>query len=212
MNIAVILSGGTGQRFKSIIPKQYQMLCGREVISYSVEAFKKSTVTDRIIIVAAETELKKLSEKYDVECIAGGKTRNESLYNALNYIHTTYSCERVLIHEAARPFIYDSLIDEYFMLLNEYDAVITAQHITDSLGKEGQHVVDRSMYYLIQAPEAFRFSLLLENFSAESEITATAQQLPADTRTKRYFDFKNNFKITLNEDLMVAETLMKLGF
>jgi len=101
------------------------------------------------------------------------------------------------------------LVDKYFALLDEYDAVITAQQITASLGREGEHVTDRSEYYLIQAPEAFKFALLERYFKADSPITATNQQLPPESRVFRNYEFRNNYKITYPEDLIIAEHLMR---
>jgi len=212
-NIGVILAGGFGSRFGSSTPKQYLSINNKEIISYSIEAFGNSKLTDKLIVVVDEDEKYKnrIEDTYKVECIRGGKSRNASLYNALKYIESNYECENVLFHEAARPFITASIIDEYFNLLTENDAVITSKKITDSLGKIGQHVTDRSEYYLIQAPEAFKFDLILNNFSPDSDITATVQQLPENIKMKKYFDFPLNYKVTYPEDLIIAEQIMKIS-
>ena len=210
MNVAMILSGGNGSRFGGELPKQYQILAQKEVIAYTIEAFQSSHQISQIIIVAAHEYLAELSIKYCIDAVAAGKTRNESLYNGLIHIKQKYPmCEKIIINEAARPFIAIDLANEYLRLLDEYDAVITAQRITDSLGKEGAAVTDRSQYYLIQAPEAFRFKLLLEKFKADSPITATVQQLPIQSKIYKYFGFRNNIKITYPEDLIIAEQLMR---
>lgn len=211
MNVAIILSGGAGTRFDNRKPKQYHALLGKEVISYSVEALMKSTLTEVIIVVAEKESVKRLTEKYGIECIEGDMSRNGSLKKGLDYVKEKYhSCQKIFINEAARPFLTAELADKYYGFLDEYDSVITTQRITDSLGREGEAVTNRKEYYLIQAPEAFRFDLLYEYFSADSPITATVQQLPADRRVLRYFDYKNNMKITYREDLLVAEQIMKL--
>ncbi len=211
MNIALILSGGTGERFGGALPKQYHMLLGKEVVGYSVDALKASSMTDRLIIAAGEYALARLAAQYEVECVAGGASRNASLKNGLDYIYRKYpECKSVFINEAVRPFLTAELADEYISSLDEYDAVITAQHITDSLGRVGEPATDRSEYYLIQAPEAFRFEYLYRHFSADSPLTATVAQLPADRKVRKYFEYKHNMKITYAEDLLFAEQLMKL--
>ena len=210
MDIAIILSGGSGARFGEVLPKQYHMLCGKEVIAYSVEAMQKSSETDAIIIATAPEFAEKLTKTYGVICINSGPTRNGTIKNCLDYIKTEYpACERILINEAARPFITADIADDYLCNLAEYDAVITAQHITDSLGREGEGVTDRSEYYLIQAPEAFRFDCLYRRFKSDSPITATVQQLPLERKVMKNFAFKHNMKITYPEDLHRAEQLMK---
>jgi len=211
MNITLILSGGSGVRFGSGTPKQYYMLMGKEVIAYSLDASLKSLLTNKTIIIAGTQYVERLSSTYGVTCIEGGASRNESLKKGLEYIKASYPlCEKVFINEAVRPFLTIEIIDEYYRYLDEYDAVITTQHITDSLGRESEAVTMRDEYYLIQAPEAFRFDLLYQYFSADSPITATVQQLPADRNVMKYYDFKNNMKITYREDLLFAEQLMRL--
>jgi len=213
MNIALILSGGTGTRFGDNLPKQYHMLMGKEVIAYSIEATLKSSIAEKTIIVASSAHIERLAVTYNVPCIEGGASRNTSLKNGLDYIKFKYpSCEKVFINEAVRPFLTTDTINEYFLYLDEYDAVITTQHITDSLGRDGEAVTMRDEYYLVQAPEAFKFDLLYRHFSADSPITATVQQLPADRKVLKYFGFKHNMKITYKEDLLHAEQIMRLYY
>lgn len=211
-NIGVILSGGSGSRFGGKVPKQYCILNGREVIRYTIEALRQSDMIQEIVIVMDQKEyLENSLQIHSVHRIIGGDTRNASLYHALTYIKMKWpDCEKVLIHEAARPFLKKEIVDTYLEKLDTVDAVITTQHITDSLGRTGQHVVDRNEYYLIQAPEAFRFQLLYENFSPESTITATSQQLPEGAAVEHYYDFENNMKITYPKDLYLAEHCMRM--
>lgn len=214
-NIGVILAGGIGTRFDSNIPKQYMKLNGQEVIAYSISAFKRSTQIDSFVVVvdAQEFESKNIENKYEVICIRGGETRNQSLYNAIIYIRENIpECRKVLFHEAARPFIKPEILDIYFNELDYCDAIITAAKITDSIGNYNQWYVDRKEFYLIQAPEAFDFNIISKHFLPNSNITATIQQLPSNIRLKKYFDFKNNLKITFPEDLFLAEQLIKLQY
>lgn len=211
MNISMILSGGVGSRFESDIPKQYNILLEKEIISYSIDAIKGAVESQKIIVLCDCSYSERISKQYDVICVECGNTRNSSLKNGLDYIKTNFpECDRVFITEAARPFLTSRIVDDYFRMLGEYDAVITAQHITDSLGRKNESVTLRDEYYLIQAPEAFRFDMLYDNFKADSNITATVQQLPEERKVREYYDFKNNMKITYPEDLIIAEQLMKL--
>lgn len=210
MNIGILLAGGSGRRFGGKTAKQFTLLGGRKIIEYSIQAFKSAALLDKFLIVSNEIYLRQNGiDMSDIEAVTSGNTRNQSLYQALKFVNENYpSCKNVFIHEAARPFISSDLIDRYLSILNEYHAVITAQHITDSLGKIGEHVVNRDQYYLIQAPEAFRFRILYDNFSALSSITATCQQLPEYAKIKKIFDFKVNLKITYPEDVLIAEQIL----
>lgn len=209
-SVALVLSGGSSARFGGKLPKQYQCINGKQVIAYTIEALKASAGVDGIVIAAGVEYIDELRRTYNTEVAIGGETRNESLRNGLEYIKVRFpECEKVFINEAARPFITTDLVDNYFNLLGEYDAVITTQYITDSLGCEGIHVTDRTGYYLIQAPEAFLFPPLYRCFEAKSPITATNQQLPPECKIYRNFEFRNNFKITYPEDREIAEKLMR---
>lgn len=210
MNIGIILSGGSGTRFGNALPKQYHELLGKKVISYSVDALTASQKIDAVIVVADPEFISEIREKYSVVCIPGGNTRNQSLRYGLEYIRSTFpNCEKVFITEAARPFLTTEIVDTYLSSLDEYDAVITTKQITDSLGRIGEAVTMREEYYLIQAPEAFCFSMLYEHFQENSPITATVQQLPAERKVLNYYDFRHNLKITYPEDLVMAEHLMR---
>jgi 2-C-methyl-D-erythritol 4-phosphate cytidylyltransferase len=211
MNCALILSGGSGSRFgDNAMPKQYHALCGKAVISYSIEALRAASLCDEIFIVAGAAYAESLAKQYGVTCVESGTTRNRSLKNGLDYIAAHRpDCGKVFINEAARPMLTANIVDEYLGKLDAYDSVITAQHIIDSLGCNLRHETDRADYYLIQAPEAFRFRLLYEHFDPESPLSATNQQMPAGSSLYKYFNFPRNIKITFPEDLIVAEYYMR---
>ena len=209
MIFGIVLANGIGSRFGTHLPKQFQTINGKKVLDYSIDSLLQSKYVDNIVVVIDDKYRDMVPESKSIACIPGGNTRNSSLKKALNYIHDYYSCDKLIIVEAARPMIRSDIIDHYIMELDRYDAVITGQHITDSLGSYGRHYVNRDDYYLIQAPEAFRFDLLYDNFNENSPITATNQQLPVDSKISINFDFKENYKLTYPEDLQMIESQMR---
>ncbi len=208
MNVGVILSGGTGTRFGTNIPKQYLKINGREVLSYAVDALKTSDV-DEIIVVCHDDYAERIRRDYGVKTVQNGETRNASLKNALRYIENRFECEKIIVLEAARPMVNSKIVNLYLEKLNSFDAAITGQRIVDSLGCFYAHSVNRKDYYLIQAPEAFRFGLLNANFDENSPLTATNQQMPEGSTLFINFDFTNNYKITYPQDLGYCEAMMK---
>lgn len=210
MNIGLILSSGEGRRFGGSIPKQYCRLNGKQIISYSIDAMKNCKDLDEIYVICNSCYIEELEKNYSVKCIEGGATRNESLYNGLRYIKDNHStCDNIFIQEAARPFITKDVVSQYIQKLQEYDAVITTKKITDSLGAVDKWYVNRENYFLVQAPEAFKFELIYENFDPHSAITATSQQLPENSSVYCNYEFRNNMKITYSADLQLAEMIMK---
>lgn len=212
MNIVAILANGIGTRFGSNVPKQFHKVNGKMVIDYVVESVLQSKDTDKIIIAtdieANSAYLSNIRSNIDVDLINGGNTRNQTLKNVISHIAENYNCEKFIVCDSVRPMITGELLDDYFLYLDEYDAVVTAQKITDSLGSYDFKKVNRERYYLMQSPEGFNFPLLNISFDPQSSLTEVTQQLPSDSKIKLYFDFNNNFKLTYPADLKYLEALI----
>ena len=211
-NIGIILAGGIGSRFGADRPKQYCTVFGKEMIWYSIDAFRRAeTIDDFIVIVdKAEMENGRIAADYGVKTVEGGASRNGSFKNALDYIAEHYpDCERIIENNAACPMITPELIDEFINLLDDYDFVNTAYKITDALGSYKDRIADREEFYLIQAPDAYRFPLLYKYFDENSNLCHPAHQLPLDTKEYRYFGYTDNYKVTYPEDIKIVEMLME---
>lgn len=197
MNAALILSGGAGRRFMSELPKQYHRVGGKMLIEYVLAAALGARDIDMVLVAGQDCgALERVKRAYAVSLAPGGARRNDTLKNGLDALKAR-ACDNVVILDAVRPLVTSDLIDTYIGYLRSgYDAVSTAQPITDSLGCYDMHAVDRSRYYLMQSPEAYRFDLLYQNFSADSNLTEVAQQLPENSKLKLYFDFPENPKLT----------------
>ena len=212
MNIGIILAGGIGSRFGADKPKQYCKILGKEMILYSIDAFKNAKKIDDFIVVLDKEQFEKgeIASKYNVKTVLGGSSRNASFKNALNYIAKNYpTCEKIVENNAACPMITSEVLDKYMSFLDEYDYVETAFKITDALGAYDKRDCDREDFYLIQAPDAYRFKLLYKYFDSESPLCHPAQQLPKNTKGYQYFDYGANYKVTYPYDLEIVEILMK---
>ncbi len=211
-NIAIILSGGVGMRYGSDKPKQYCELMGKEIISYTIDAFKNAKSIDKIIVVVDEENFysNHIKEAYGLETIAGGKTRNYSFKNALMYIEENYlECEKIIENNAACPMITTEIAEEFLSLLDKYDYVNAAYKITDALGAYNGRIANREDFYLIQAPDAYHFKQINKYFDPDSPLGHPAHQLPLELTECRYFGFSPNIKITYPEDIIIAELYMK---
>ena len=210
-NIIVILAAGMGLRYGSSIPKQFTELSGKEVLRIVLDRMLKSTLADKIIVVLDNEErMKSVRQEYDVDVILGGKDRAHSFQNALDYINDKYTAAiNVIFHEAARPLIQPFTMDEYFSLLNEYDYIETCKRITDSLGSYIEKAPNRENYYLIQAPEAYRISVLNKYYDCESDVYFAANQFPDSCKGYQNFNVENNYKLTTPEDKVLIEFLLE---
>ncbi len=200
-NIIMITAGGVGARFGSSVPKQYVEVNGRQVISYVIDACKRSQEADAILVVAHPTYHEELQAAYGIDIAGSGEELNVTKRNGLDYIREHSACEKLVVVDAVRPTVTPEVLDSFFRRLDDYDAVACARKITDSLGRYGEWVVNREEYYTLSAPEGFRFSLIDKHFRAQSPLTESIQQLPPTSKV--YLDFSVPYfdKLTYPEDL-----------
>ena len=168
---------------------------------------------DKVILVVDHDEFEShyIEKKYNIECVCGGQTRNESIKNALDYIKQNYQCETVLFHDATRPFIKSEFFDECLKAIENSDCVVAYQKITDSLCDSNNNFVERDEYKLIQTPEVFKFDVLYPIFEADSLETTIAGQLKNVSINFIESD-KFGFKITYPNDLFLAEQIDKINY
>ena len=211
MNVVMIMAGGVGNRFGANIPKQYIKLNDKPIIDYVLESVQKSKLVDKILVVIDKKCIKysNVLQNGKFDFANNGKERYESIKNGFTFIKENYKCKNVLIADAVAPFIYPELIDDYFLKLDDYDAVITSQKITGALGNYSYDALDREKYYITQSPEAFKFDLIHKYFNVNFKSQELSCQLPKDTKKYLNFNFKNNLKITYDFELEYAAYLMK---
>lgn len=226
MNVALILSGGTGTRLGADIPKQYMEINGRPVIAYCMERLLKHGEIDAVQIVAArqwqETILKCLKQ---FECRADGcvskfrgfsepgENRQLSIYHGLEDI-SRYASESdvVMIHDAARPLLSAQMITDSLIAVKGHDGVLPVLPMKDTVyrstdGKKVSSLLARNEIYAGQAPETFRFGryyeanrrLLPEKIHAINGSTEPA--IMAEMDIVMIPGDEKNFKITTREDM-----------
>ncbi len=217
MTAAIILSGGTGSRMGSDIPKQYLEVCGKPIIAYCIDTFAKSSSVDKIVIVCAD-EYKDLISRLvtDIGKFAGfappGETRQLSILSGMSKLKDVIGNDDfVIIHDAARPLVSEDAIRMIVENLKEADAVLPVLTMKDTVYEvENGKVVsnlDRSRIAAGQAPEGFRFAAYLkanEKLLPDmiKEISGSMQPaVMAGMNIKTIPGDENNFKITTPADL-----------
>lgn len=215
MNIALILSGGTGARMGTDIPKQYLKVDGRPIISYVLDIFEAHEMIERIQIVADEGWHGLISQ-YAGKKLAGfskpGVNRQYSILNGLADI-LTYADpqDHVIIHDAARPLVSSTTITEILKTLKNHEAVTPILPLKDTvyLHEDGifTGTAERAKLAAGQAPEGFllgryyeavkgllpdRIMHITGSLQAALEAGMDAVPIPGD---------EGNFKITTMADL-----------
>lgn len=211
-NIGIVLAGGIGHRFGGDKPKQYFPILGKEMIAYSIELFRAAGTIDDFVVVLNHDEFEsgRIASQYGVTAIPGGATRNWSFQAALDWIAANHpECEKVIENNAACPLTRPEWIDEMIELLDDYDWVQTTLHVTDALGSVSNRMVNRDDYFLIQAPDAYRFQELIKCFDPDNPCGHPAVQLPALARGRNVFRDGDVFKVTHPNDVEIAELMLR---
>ena len=165
MNIAIILSGGTGTRLGADIPKQYIEVNGRTIISYCLECFEACDEIDAIQVVADPAWQETIAEERFAK-IKGfskpGETRQLSIVNGLEDVRKfAEEDDTVIIHDAARPLVSEELLKRIIVAAGEHQGAMPVLPMKDTVyySKDGQSIdslLERKCIFAGQAPEAFK--------------------------------------------------------
>lgn len=236
MNYAVILSGGTGTRLGADIPKQYIRVADKMIITYCVETLVKSSFVDGVCIVASPdwySEIQEDISKYGLvsEKLLGfaepGENRQLSILSGLNKIKENClqagdngDLHTVLIHDAARPLLTDSLIERIYNGYSGFDGVMPVLPMKDTVyfsedGKKVDRLVPREKIFAGQAPELFNMKKYLDacNSLLPDKILSingsTEPAILAGMNIAFVDGDEGNFKITTKQDLERFQEIMK---
>lgn len=166
---AIILAGGTGERFGKEGGKQLVEIGGKPILTWSVEAFDAVGDIGLIVIVCpAERQGEYLSKAVDpfsfatpIVVAAAGSTRQESAFSGLELVPEEF--EYVVMHDGARPLISADLIAHTIATLKgniDADGAVVAHPAIDTLKVVENGVIvgtpDRSVFWNAQTPQVFR--------------------------------------------------------
>ena len=227
--IAIVLAAGRGKRMQSDVAKQYLLVRNKPVLYYSLKAFQDSIV-DEIILVTAEKEItyckEEIVDKYAItkvsRIVAGGKERYHSVYNGLK---ACKDAEVVLIHDGARPFVDEAIIERNVRMVKEHGACVTGMPVKDTIkisDVEGyvKETPRRDLIWTIQTPQTFRYDLIRnsydvflareEEYSKQYSVTddSMVAEIFGGIKVKLVEGSYNNVKITTPEDMVLAEAIL----
>jgi 2-C-methyl-D-erythritol 4-phosphate cytidylyltransferase / 2-C-methyl-D-erythritol 2,4-cyclodiphosphate synthase len=165
---AVIVAGGSGLRAGGGTPKQYQLIGGKPVIWWTLKAFLDHPGLSHVQVVVGAGHEKMFSDasaglKFPA-VVEGGATRQESCRLGLEAC-ANLKPDKVMIHDAARPFISADMISAVIAELERSDAVIPGLPVADTMkfapGGVITKTVDRSAMWFVQTPQGFTFEKIL---------------------------------------------------
>lgn len=220
---AIIVAAGSGTRLGGRLPKAFVDLGGKPLFLHALTTLCRHKKITEVILVVAEPMLQKARDLIaqscidtPVRCMAGGAERWRSVKNG----SIASSREWLLVHDAARPFVTNAVIDAVIAKSSTYECVITATPETDTVrvfkNDVAGAVVDRSTLVRVGTPQLFKRSLLLEAFE-KAEAHSSDQPPPTDEAALIQAMGKPvglaegdpiNFKITTPADHEIAEAVI----
>jgi 2-C-methyl-D-erythritol 4-phosphate cytidylyltransferase len=224
-NLAIILAGGSGERFQGPMPKQFLKIAGRSLLQICLEQFQGHPGIDGIVLVCPAAQLALVAEMVAAARISkvqkilpGGNTRQES--SSIGVSAVPPGIENILIHDAARALVPAGVITRVLEALAHSRAVMPVLGVSDTTIRIDEAgavaaVLDRSILRLVQTPQGFRLEIIrrahelarAEGFTNAGDdcslvlryMLAPVVTVPGDP---------NNIKITYPSDLIVAEAML----
>lgn len=218
----IILAAGKSERFKkkkNKISKQFYKFRGISPLEHLITSVSNSPSINSITLVINKDdkeEIKGFKMKYPKlnTVVSGGNTRQKSVFIALKNIRKKRIKTRndiVLIHDAARPFLENRIIENCILHLKKYDGVFPALNTDDTLrNKKNLNTYDRDIIISSQTPQAFKFDKIYNAHKQAkgdySDDVAIANKF--GLRLKKIEGQKLNFKITNPSDIVIYEKLI----
>jgi 2-C-methyl-D-erythritol 4-phosphate cytidylyltransferase len=186
MIYGVILAGGIGSRMGEMEkPKQYLLIGDKPIIIHTVEKFFIQDRFEKILVMCPKEWIphtKNLIRKYlpntdSILVAEGGKTRNDTIMNAIKYIEENGELDEetvIVTHDAVRPFVTQRIIDENIRYAKEYGACDTVIAASDTIvcsdnGRMISEIPERKRMYQGQTPQSFKAKKLWDLYNGLNE-------------------------------------------
>jgi 2-C-methyl-D-erythritol 4-phosphate cytidylyltransferase len=228
MTIVIIPAGGKGLRVGiaakgNATPKQYLKVGGKEIIVYTLQVFQKNKLIDKIIIAAEPNFfnlLLRLIKKYKLTkvklIVEGGKTRQDTVYNALLSSEADDN-DLIVVHDAARALLPQDVLTNAISTAKKKGNALVCIKAKDTLinGKETvAGYLNRNEIYYVQTPQIFKYRELQRAMSrAQSDNFIGTDESMLIRRTGQKVHIAEgsvfNFKITTKEDVKLFNKLSR---
>lgn len=232
LQVAILLAGGSGQRFGADRPKQFVRIGECTVLEHSLAAFEQSPHIDAVVVVSHPQHLDEVRQLLPssqhpklLTVVAGGAERQDSTLNALRALAqiTDSPLEqiRILIHDAVRPAVSQSIIERVCTALHTHQAANLVVPVTDTLLEVNDNgttaaMPSRARFRRVQTPQGFHAATLQHaydvaltdpNFQATDDCGVVFRYLP-EVKIALVEGEQRNIKLTYPEDLYVLHHLL----
>lgn len=220
----IIPAAGLSTRMGNGMNKLRLHLGGQPLISYAISEFERCEAVDEIVLVVRRDDqdwimkevMAATSASKVVAVVEGGKTRQESVRRGLSYV--SEGCDIVVIHDGARPFVTQSLIQDVLVGAREHGASVCAVPVKDTIKEVSEDgfvlkTLNRSVLWAVQTPQAFEKSILT---AAHRLAEREGLEGTDDASLVEHYGFPvkivpgtyENIKVTTKEDLYLAAAIL----
>ncbi len=216
---AVIVAGGQGTRMGNAVPKQFLELEGKPILAHTIDAFLEAAPGIKLVLVLpkqqlswAQMVLTSFPERIDLELVAGGATRFESVQAGLAAVPNE---ALVLVHDGVRALVSPDLIRHCIEAALLEGSAVPVVPVTDSIREVGEgssKPLDRSKLRAVQTPQAFGAGELKAAFARPFQDYFTDEATVWESAGKPLHLIageRGNIKITTPEDLVLAGALLR---
>ncbi len=171
--VALIVAAGSGSRAGGGLPKQYMPIGGRPLLVHTIDSLAHPAIDVIGVVIGEGHEAlyrDAIGDRRLLPPIVGGETRQQSVRNGLNAL-AAQDVSKVLIHDAARPFLPSDVVDRLLHALTSKPAAVPVLPVVDTLAQGTDSlgpVVPRDGLFRVQTPQAFRFADILRAHSSYS--------------------------------------------
>jgi 2-C-methyl-D-erythritol 4-phosphate cytidylyltransferase len=215
---AILVAAGSGQRLGADVPKAFVQVGDRTLLEHAVRRFTGHRGVDTVVVVAPAAHVTRAAELTAVPVVAGGAERQDSVAAGLAAL--PYDAEFVLVHDVARPFVPDAVIDAVIAALRGGAVAVvpvvpihdTVRRLDDDGALDG--IVDRARLAAVQTPQGFRREVIAVAHEGAAGVVATDDAALVEASGHRVVAVAGDdraFKITTPLDLAYARTMARTG-
>ena len=217
--VAVIVAGGSGLRAGGVLPKQYQLVGGKPVIRWTLEAFLSHPLISKVQVVIGQGHDALFARATEgltalLAPVVGGGSRQDSCRAGIEACQD-FNPSKILIHDAARPFLSPDLISNVIRELDHVPAVIPGLPVADTMkyAPSGmiEKTVDRASLWFVQTPQGFQYDKILSahrKAALDGQTSFTDDAAVAEfagMRVQIIAGEQKNRKLTTSHDIMEAD-------
>lgn len=225
----IIPAAGAGQRMGTDIRKPFLELGGEPILFRTVRKMRRIPGVFEVIVALHPDDLPRFQDEMwekaqeaGVElAVAGGETRAQSIWNALEVVSAR--AELVAVHDAVRPFVPDDVVMALLSTARKRGAAVPVVPLQDTPKRiEGDKVIEtprRAGLMRVQTPQVFKSDLLIEAYEYRMRTGGLTEHVTDDSQlvealgqeVAAVYGHELNMKITSPADLRIAEALLTAG-